>query len=194
MKTSTLRKTFIASVLMLTLTVAMLLGSTYAWFTDSASTGVNMIYAGTLDVVLLDADNDPIGSSIAFKKNANDTRTNVLWEPGATFELEPVVIKNNGDLAFTYKVEVSGLTGSTGSLMEAIDWTVKVNNTTTTEATLLPGATATITISGTMKTDADNDYMGLTANGITINVFAKQAASEYDSTGNNYDASATYDD
>ena len=34
------------------LCLAMLIGATFAWFTDTASTGVNKIQAGNLDVAL----------------------------------------------------------------------------------------------------------------------------------------------
>ena len=40
------------SMLSIVLCVAMLIGTTFAWFTDNASTGVNLIQAGTLDVEL----------------------------------------------------------------------------------------------------------------------------------------------
>ena len=37
--------------------VTMLVGTTFAWFTDSASTSVNKIEAGRLKVDIVDADN-----------------------------------------------------------------------------------------------------------------------------------------
>ena len=40
------------SMLSIVLCVAMLIGTTFAWFTDNASTGVNLIQAGTLDIEL----------------------------------------------------------------------------------------------------------------------------------------------
>ena len=45
-----------SSVVALLLCFTMLLGTTFAWFTDSASTSVNKIQAGTLDIQLLDAE------------------------------------------------------------------------------------------------------------------------------------------
>ena len=38
------------SVIALLLCVSMLVGSTFAWFTDSVKTGINTIAAGVLDV------------------------------------------------------------------------------------------------------------------------------------------------
>ena len=46
------KKALLLSVLMLVVCLSMLLGTTYAWFTDSASSGSNVIQAGTLDIVL----------------------------------------------------------------------------------------------------------------------------------------------
>ena len=44
------KKALIMSVTSMVLCVAMLVGMTFAWFTDTASTGVNKIQAGNLDV------------------------------------------------------------------------------------------------------------------------------------------------
>ena len=48
------KRALLASVMAMLLCFTMLLGTTFAWFTDSASTAVNKIQAGTLDVKLLD--------------------------------------------------------------------------------------------------------------------------------------------
>ena len=40
----------LSSIAALIVCFAMLIGSTFAWFTDSASTGVNRIQAGNLDI------------------------------------------------------------------------------------------------------------------------------------------------
>ena len=44
------KRALLGSALALILCFAMLLGTTFAWFTDTASTTVNTIQAGTLDV------------------------------------------------------------------------------------------------------------------------------------------------
>ena len=46
------KRALLTSVLALLMCVAMLIGATFAWFTDTASTGVNKIQAGNLDVKL----------------------------------------------------------------------------------------------------------------------------------------------
>ena len=56
MKKNTTRRSLLASVLALAMCVTMLVGTTFAWFTDSASTSVNRIEAGKLNVALEMAD------------------------------------------------------------------------------------------------------------------------------------------
>ena len=50
--TKTTKRALMSSVMAILICIAMLIGTTFAWFTDSASTAVNMILAGTLDVAL----------------------------------------------------------------------------------------------------------------------------------------------
>ena len=46
------KRSLFASVLALILCVCMLIGTTWAWFTDEVQSGVNQIVAGNLDVEL----------------------------------------------------------------------------------------------------------------------------------------------
>ena len=52
MSKNTTKRSLLASVFALVLCVAMLVGSTFAWFTDTTTTGVNKITSGKLDVKL----------------------------------------------------------------------------------------------------------------------------------------------
>ena len=52
------KKSLVLSCLSMLLCLTMLIGSTFAWFTDNASTGVNTIQAGTLDIDLQMKDAD----------------------------------------------------------------------------------------------------------------------------------------
>ena len=102
------KRALLTSVLALVLSLAMLAGTTFAWFTDTASTGVNRIVSGNLDVGLqywgvgedgkktwLTAEN----SEDLFDKNA-------LWEPGYT-QIVYLKVKNNGNLALTYAMQIT---------------------------------------------------------------------------------------
>ena len=189
----------LSSIATLCVCFAMLIGSTYAWFTDSASTGVNKIQAGNLDIQLLDERGNSIeGQTLNFKK-ADSAPANeaILWEPGCTYELPAFVVKNNGNLALKYKIVISGIKGD-AKLNEAIEWTMVENGNqlaidNTTEYDLVAGvATNPIKITGHMKEDAGNEYQGLSIDGIAITVYARQLNSESDSFGKDYDAGATY--
>ena len=199
------KKALLMSVLSMVLCVAMLVGMTFAWFTDTASTSVNKIQAGNLKVDIVDENGNSLdGKSLSFRDVNGET--DILWEPGATFKLNSFKIVNKGNLALKYKVVINGVNGN-AKLLEAIDFTVKIGDAAKValadwEGILLPvgkepiadkevvGATDLITISGTMKKEAGNEYQGLSIDGIGITVVATQYTYENDSLGNTYDENA----
>ena len=195
MKKSTTKMSLVASIAALVLCCAMLIGTTFAWFTDSASTAVNKIQAGTLDVQLLDESGNSLeGQTLAWQKAAGHESEEVLWEPGCTYKLQPIVIKNNGNLALKYKIVITGIQGD-AELNEAIEWTITNTSATTAldaDHPLAAGASDTLTISGHMKESAGNEYQGLSIEGIAITVVATQDTVEHDSYDNQYDAGAEY--
>lgn len=91
-----------ASVTAIALCMVMLVGTTFAWFTDTASTGVNKIQAGNLDVKLMySADN-----MATWKEATTETKLfddNALWEPGYT-QVAYLKVVNAGNLALKYDV------------------------------------------------------------------------------------------
>ncbi len=195
------------SVLSIALCAAMLIGTTFAWFTDTASTAVNKIQAGTLKVDIVNKEGTSLDKGTLAFKDKNG-KTDILWEPGATFNLDPFKIVNNGNLALKYKVVISGVNGSS-KLLEAIEFKVKVGEKAPValadlDGILLPeGKSAVtdsekvkesdlITISGHMKETAGNEYQGLSIDGVAITVYATQYTYEYDSKGKDYDENATY--
>lgn len=96
----------ISSIVTLLVCFAMLVGSTFAWFTDSASTGVNRIQAGNLDIkveYLSDLANNTWTEVDVNKKLFND---NALWEPGYA-EVAYLKITNAGNLHLKYKLSVN---------------------------------------------------------------------------------------
>ena len=187
------KRALLGSVMAMVLCLAMLVGATFAWFTDTASTGVNKIQAGNLDVQLVDENGNSLeGKTLEFKKAANAAEGEaVLWEPGCTYELPAVYVKNNGNLALKYKVAITGINGS-AKLNEAIEWTIN-DADLSADHSLSAGATSeALTIKGHMKESAGNEYMNESIDGIAITVYATQVASEYDSFNNTYDENATY--
>ena len=105
MSKNTTKRSLLASVFALVLCVAMLVGSTFAWFTDTASTGVNKIQAGNLDVKLEYKNSDTTGFTKA-DENTKVFKEGALWEPG---HVEYVVLKvsNAGSLALKYKLGIN---------------------------------------------------------------------------------------
>ena len=198
------KRALLTSVMALVMCVVMLVGTTFAWFTDTASTAVNKIVAGNLDVDIVDENNNSLdGESLSFKDVNNNT--DILWEPGATFFTQGFKIVNKGNLALKYKVVVSGTTGD-AKLLKAIEFDVVTEKTKeATEAlaekgNLLPnGASAPEAenvyyyLRGHMKEEAGNEYKNLTLDGISITVYATQYTYEKDSFDELYDANAGKD-
>ena len=187
------KRALLGSVVAMVLCLAMLVGATFAWFTDTASTGVNKIQAGNLDVQLVDENGNSLeGKTLEFKKAANAAEGEaVLWEPGCTYELPAVYVKNNGKLALKYKVAITGINGS-AKLNEVIDWTIN-DADLSADHSLSAGATSeALTIKGHMKESAGNEYMNESIDGIAITVYATQDTVESDSFTNQYDKNAAY--
>ncbi len=186
------KRALLTSVLAIVACVAMLIGSTFAWFTDTAGTAVNKIQAGKLNIELLAEDGVTSleGATLEWQKAEGAEEEEILWEPGCRYQLQPIIIKNAGDLALKYKIVISGIKGD-AKLNEAIEWTIG-GVSLDEEKPLLPGRSDTLTIEGHMKKEAGNEYQGLSIDGISITVFATQYTHEYDSIDNTYDEDATY--
>ena len=187
------KRALLGSVMAMVLCLAMLVGATFAWFTDTASTGVNKIQAGNLDVQLVDENGNSLeGKTLEFKKAANAAEGEaVLWEPGCTYTLPELRVVNNGNLALKYKVVITGINGS-AKLNEVIDWTIN-DADLSADHSLSAGATSeALTIKGHMKESAGNEYMNESIDGIAITVYATQDTVESDSFTNQYDKNAAY--
>ncbi len=98
------KRALILSLLSMLLCVSMLIGSTYAWFTDTATTGVNKILAGNLDVKLM------YSTDMRTWKEATDQTKlfddNALWEPGYT-QVVYLKVVNAGNLTLKYETGFS---------------------------------------------------------------------------------------
>ena len=195
--TKTTKRALLSSVMAMLICVAMLIGTTFAWFTDTASTAVNKIQSGNLDVALEMQNSDGSwasaeGKTLTFKTQDNRAADQILWEPGCTYELPKLRVVNNGNLALKYKIQITGIQGN-AKLNEAIDWTINGITLGNTFTSLAVGASSEFTIKGHMQETAGNEYQGLSINGIGITVYATQDTVENDSFGNTYDADAGND-
>ena len=186
------KRALLTSVMALVMCVVMLVGTTFAWFTDTASTAVNKIQAGNLDIKLLAEDGVTSleGATLEWQKAAGAEDKDILWEPGCRYKLQPIIIKNAGNLALKYKVAITGIKGD-AKLNEAIEWTIN-GVSLDEEKPLLAGESAKLMIEGHMKKEAGNEYQGLSIDGIGITVYATQYTHENDSFGKTYDEGATY--
>ena len=105
------KRALLTSALALLMCVTMLVGATFAWFTDTASTGVNKIQAGNLDVEL------EYSKDFTEWKKVNDTtkvfEDSKLWEPGRT-EVVYLRVKNAGTLALKYTLGIYRLYDNSG--------------------------------------------------------------------------------
>ena len=186
------KRALLTSVMALVMCVVMLVGTTFAWFTDTASTAVNKIQAGNLDIKLLAEDGVTSleGATLEWQKAEGAEGEDILWEPGCRYKLQPIIIKNAGNLALKYKVVITGIKGD-AKLNEAIEWTID-GVSLDEEKPLLAGESAKLTIEGHMKKEAGNEYQGLSIDGIGITVYATQYTHENDSYDKTYDEDATY--
>ena len=95
------KRALLGSVMAMVLCLAMLVGATFAWFTDTASTGVNKIQAGNLDVALEYSTDFKTWNKVTDTTKLFEDST--VWEPGRT-EVVYLRVKNAGTLALKYTV------------------------------------------------------------------------------------------
>ena len=93
------KKALLLSALSLLLCCSMLIGTTFAWFTDEVTSGTNKIYAGNLDVDVV----DNAGNSI---QDRDELFSGILWEPGVV-AYENLTVKNLGTLALKYAMYIN---------------------------------------------------------------------------------------
>ena len=194
----TVRKALWMSMLSIALCLTMLVGTTFAWFTDTASTAVNKIQSGTLkvDIVKEDGETSIKNQSMSFVNKEGSA--NILWEPGVTFKTPVFKIKSTGSLALKYKLVLNGVTGD-NKLLEVIKFTVVDANDQEVALDTFVGhltpdnaLSGALYIKGHMEETAGNDYQGKKLDGLGITVLATQDTVESDSNGNTYDVNAEY--
>ena len=211
------KRALIMSALSVLLCVSMLVGTTFAWFTDSVTSANNIIKSGNLDIEMYWAEGteDPTNASWT------DASTGAIfncdkWEPGYV-EVCHIKIVNEGSLALKYKVNIIA-NGEVSDLADVIDVyyvdpAIQVADRATlanapklgTLAEVLEGlgesgngtleadTADTITIALKMQESAGNEYMNKSiGSDFSIQLVATQLVSENDSFGNDYDVDATY--
>ena len=104
MKNKSTKHALLASVLSIVMCFAMLIGSTFAWFTDEVKSGMNKIVAGNLDVELEYSLDGTTWTTV--DENTNMFKEDALWEPGYT-EVVYLRVSNVGTLALKYQFGIN---------------------------------------------------------------------------------------
>ena len=139
------KKSLLASGLALLASVALLAGTTFAWFTDSVTNSGNKIQAGSLKVDLLqlsDTLNDGQKTALGDDLPADGVYVSIadvkapifdydLWEPGYT-DFVALEVSNTGSLALKWKLELIA-NGAAGILGDVIDVYAKVSDSAITK-------------------------------------------------------------
>ncbi len=204
-KIKSTKRALIMSAAAVLMSISMLIGTTFAWFTDTASTAVNKIQAGNLEIELQMKDNNgnwvnAEGKTLPFLVEGKIPAkgTQILWEPGCTYYVPEVRVVNKGNLAvkIEYLPEALGVTGKLAEVLEPVFKTpVDANGE---EVNIEPEilkpdeASPAWSFGYHMLETAGNEYQNATATGMCLTVVATQATYENDSNGNTYDENADY--
>ena len=163
------RTALLNSVIALVLCVAMLAGSTFAWFTDSVVSEGNIIKSGKLDLEMYWAEDLSGSWNDVENAGTNKIFDYKYWEPGYT-QTRYIKIVNAGDLAFRYAMDIIP-NGEVSKLADVIDVYAVVEPTAefgSRDSLTTPVGTLSEVISGTV-----------TANGVLYPANASVEAGEY---------------
>ena len=172
------KKALIISALCLLLCVSMLVGATFAWFTDSVSSAKNKIVAGNLDVELEWSADGNTWAKVEGAANIFDP--NALWEPGHT-EVVYLRVANKGTLALKYQLGVNVDKEISGT--NVADETFKLSDYLVFKTVEMPDALTTYTDREAAQLAAGS-AMGLKAyNGATTALEAGRQPVRYSADG-----------
>lgn len=216
MKKNSTKRTLIMSLLSMVLCMSMLIGTTFAWFTDSVTSTNNVIKSGTLDVTL------------EYKDKLEDTYQDAsqgaifnyqLWEPGFV-QVKHVKIANVGTLALKFQLNIipnmQPVAGE-ANLADVIDvymveGATKIDRATLAASTpvgtlsslmadadgaaygnLSADTSKEYTIALKMQESAGNEYQDLSVgDGFSVQLLATQYTEEEDAFDDRYDKDASY--
>lgn len=118
-RAAALRQALMLSISSMLVCAMMLVGMTYAWFTDSAVTAVNAIHTGTVNADLMYKTSDGTYRRLSHSTSLfADTKTNP-WVPGH-IEIKYLKIENNGTLPIRYSLGVNASMSKTNSQGETL--------------------------------------------------------------------------
>ena len=171
------KRALLTSILAICLCLVMLIGSTFAWFTDTASTGVNKIQSGTLKVGL-QYKNSTQASYTDVTEQTNVFKTDTLWEPGHV-EYAVLKISNEGNLALRYNLGVyvaqetgsKNIDGKDFLLSSYLQYAVVSGDKSNLDRDNLVAAAGTGTVLNTTYSKEDTIVSGAAAQEVTLIVW-----------------------
>ena len=220
--TKSTKRALLTSVLALFLCFTMLLGTTFAWFTDSVTSANNIIKAGNLDIELYHSDKAVTDEKVGENTKLFDEVA--LWEPGAVV-YETLEVVNEGDLALKYQLAVNVTNATANANGNTLSNILKVGvieggATITDRVTLIGAVDEWMSLSSFVEagdlvnknesdiytvviywepSEYDNDYNMNNGKGapltldIGVTLFATQLMAEEDAFGKDYDENAEID-
>ena len=216
-KTKSTKRALLMSALALLMCVSMLIGSTFAWFTDSVTSSGNIVKSGTLDVEMYWADGTEAPDSATWTDASTGAIFNYdKWEPGYV-EVRHIKIANEGTLALKYQIKIVA-NGEVSDLADVIDvyyvdpavqvsdraqltdanklgtlTEVLANLANTANGELPAGENDTITLALKMQESAGNEYQNKSiGSDFSVILMATQLTAESDSFDDQYDKDAKY--
>ena len=208
------KRALLSSILAMVLCCSMLLGTTFAWFTDSVTSANNIIKTGTLNVEMYWSEGKDAPTDDAWKDASKGAIfNNTLWEPGYT-EARHLKIANEGTLALKYQLAIIP-NGDVSDLADVIDvyyqspatqidadranlgtkvgTLADVIRTGIHDGALTAGTAYTATIVLKMQESAGNEYQNKSiGSDFSVILMATQFTAEKDSLNDQYDFDATY--
>lgn len=211
--TKSTKRALLVSVMAMVICFTMLLGTTFAWFTDSETSTNNVIKSGKLEIKFEYKDQ----KATEYSDAEGVTIFNYdKWEPGYA-AVKQIKVTNDGTLAFNYKFKI---TGTKNKITDAIDvYCFKADSVTRDQLnrtiddaantaylgtltevlganfdfeedeTLEAGVSQVFTIALKMNEEAGNEYQNISSEYFSVQVLATQkTASESDSIDGEYDS------
>ena len=217
-KTKSTKRALLMSALALVMCLSMLVGTTFAWFTDSVTSSGNIIKSGKLEIAMNWKDATADGDQQTYVDASLEPIFNYsLWEPGY-IEAKNIEIANMGNLALKYQLNIVA-NGTVSKLADVIDVyyadgehtlasrdmteltyigtlsAVLADMPDNAKGELLKDETDYVTIALKMQESAGNEYRDLAiGTNFSVKLLAAQFNSEEDAFGPGYDMYANYED
>ncbi len=220
-KVKGVKSALLTSVVSLFLCVTMLVGTTFAWFTDEATSKGNVIQTGELNVEMYWAEGDEDPATLTdWNPASKSIFNNDKWEPGYS-EAKHIKIANEGTLALKYQMRIiaDGVVSELanvidvyyfedakqlsradfvednklGTLYEVLNVEHPKNLSKTVAGSLERDESKIVTLALKMQDGAGNEYQNKAiGTSFTIQIIATQYTVEEDSFDNSYDGGADF--